>query len=135
MSRETIDRLPSIEHILEEQQALREIELIRDQQGMEGLNDRVLQFEESDGIRIVSYNEYEKETIFRDPEGKEFVDIVEMSVDEKVELDTMYDIVSEYEEMETDGALVIGEEKEVDIDFSRDEKDDIDRMRWKCKCD
>jgi hypothetical protein len=128
MSRETIERQPSIEHILaEEQKALREIQLIRNEQEMEGLHDRVLQFEESGGIRIVSYNESQKETVFRDPEGKEQVDVMELSVDEKVELDAMYDIVSEYEEIETDEAPILGEEKEIDDAFSRDEIEDNDR--------
>ncbi|HZY40334.1 MAG TPA: hypothetical protein VFE53_26970 [Mucilaginibacter sp.] len=106
---------------------MREIRLIRNEQEMEGLNDRVLQFEESGGIRIVSYNDYAKETVFRDPEGKEQVDVMELSVDEKVELDAMYDIVSEYEEMETDEAPILEEEKEIDDACSRDEIDDNDR--------
>jgi hypothetical protein len=71
VSERTIERQQSVDYDLAmEQQALREIQLIRNEQEMEGLNDRVLQFEESGGIRIVSYNDYEKETLIRDPSAR-----------------------------------------------------------------
>jgi hypothetical protein len=134
MSERTLERQPAIEHDLADEQAiLRQIQLLRQEQEMEGLHDRVLQFEESGGIRIVSYNDYEKETVFRDPEGKEQVDVTEITVDEKNELDNMYDIVQEYEheEMNMDDVdipnIEFDDEKDMDDDFGRDERDDIDR--------
>ncbi len=80
MSERNIERR-SIEQTLDEElKTLHDIQLLRDQQEMEGLNYRVLRFEESGGIRIVSYNEYEKETVYRDLEGKEHVGVEEMMV-------------------------------------------------------
>ena len=136
MSGRTLERQQTIEHTLDEdQKALREIQLIRDQQEMEGLHDRVLHFEESGGIRILSYNEHEKETVFRDPEGKERVDVDEITVDEKNELDAMYDIVEEYEREETnmDDVDILDEpeeEKDIDDCFARDDIDRDDGMEY-----
>jgi hypothetical protein len=139
MNGRTLDRQPSIEHILaDEQTALREIQLIRDQQEMEGLHDRVLQFEESGGIRIVSYNDYEKETLIRDLDGKEQVDVEELSVDERNELDSMFDIMQEYEQEEMDmddvdiPQVEFEQEKETDDVFERDEIDRDDDMEYDC---
>ncbi|HVW97073.1 MAG TPA: hypothetical protein VHA56_13970 [Mucilaginibacter sp.] len=132
MNRQTIERQPSVEQVLaEEQKALRDIQLLRESQEMEGLNDRVLQFEESGGIRIVSYNEYEKETLLRDPEGNEHVDVEEITVDEKSDLDAMYEIVSEYEDIETQSISEFEDERDLEDGFFRDdiadnERDDID---------
>ncbi len=124
MGERTIERQQSVDYDLAmEQKALHEIQLIREDQEMEGLSDRILQFEESGGIRIVSYNDYEKETLFRDSEGKEQVDIEEMTIDEKNELDSMFETITEYEEMENDDIRDVDEEKGVDEDFSRDESE------------
>jgi hypothetical protein len=127
MNRQILERQPDIDEILaQEQRALREMQLIRDQE-MEGLHDRVLQFEESGGIRIVSYNDYEKETLFRDPDGKEQVTIEKITLDDKNELDSMFETISEYEEMAND-IREVDEEKELDTDFSTDEieQDDME---------
>jgi hypothetical protein len=127
VSERTIERQQSVDYDLAmEQQALREIQLIRNEQEMEGLNDRVLQFEESGGIRIVSYNDYEKETLIRDPEGKEQVNVEEITVDEKNEFDSIFEIISEYEEIKNDSICEIDDEKEMNSDFSRDENEHDD---------
>jgi len=129
MSSRTLERQQSIDHILaEEQKALREIQQIRERDEKD-FRDRILYIEESNGIKIVSYNNYEIETLFRDLEGNEQVEIEEITLDEKNQLDSMYDLIAENDREEiTDEPDMeeIEEEKDVDDDFERDEMDDID---------
>ena len=98
MSGKTLERQQSTEYLLaEEQKALREIQQIREQQENAVIQDRVLYFEESGSVRIVSYSDTLKETVSRDPEGKEHVDLEELTINEKNELDSMYDLIAEHE--------------------------------------
>lgn len=131
MRQRTLERQQNIARTsVDDQKALREIQQIREQDEKE-FRDRILYIEESNGIKIVSYNNYEIETLFRDLEGKEQVEIEEISLDEKNQLDTMYDIIEEHEqeEMNMDDVDIpeIEEERDELDDFSRDENDDIDR--------
>ena len=131
MAQKTLDKQQIITRTeLDEQKTLREIQQIREQDEKE-FRDRILYIEESNGIKIVSYNNYEIETLFRDLEGKEQVEIEEISLDEKNQLDTMYDTIEEHEqeEMNMDDVDIPEFEEERDEldDFSRDDNDDIDR--------
>jgi hypothetical protein len=131
MNRQTVEREPSVdEMVAQEQKVLHEMQLIRDKE-MEGLSDRVLQFEESGAIRIISYNDYEKETLVRDALGVEQVEVEEISLDEKSELDSMYETISDYELFESDTVYDIDDDRELDEGFFRDdvgenERDDLE---------
>lgn len=127
MAQKTIDKQQTITRTeLDEQKTLREIQQIREQDEKE-FRDRILYIEESNGIKIVSYNNYEIETLFRDLEGKEQVEIEEISLDEKNELDSISDTVEEYEENNIDDMPELEEEKDENDEFFRDDNDDIDR--------
>lgn len=127
MAQKTLDKQQTITRTeLDEQKALREIQQIREQDEKE-FRDRILYLEESNGIKIVSYNNYEIETLFRDLEGKEQVEIEEISLDEKNELDSISDTVEEYEENNIDDMPELEEEKDENDEFFRDDNDDIDR--------
>jgi len=131
MSGRTIERQQSIEQTLaNEETILRDIRLLREEQEKEGLNERVLYFEESGGIKIVSYNEYEKEIVTRDPEGKEQIEQEQITIDEKNELDSMLDFIEEHGQDDVNGDDIefpefVGEEW--DDRFERFEEPDNDR--------
>lgn len=127
MRQRTLEKPKTITPLsIEEQKALHDIQNIRGQQEMDRPSYRVMTFEELEGTKIVSYDDYTKETVGHDPEGQDYITTEEITIDEKNELDFMYDMSVENDEREDD-ALEIEDERDEPDDFFRDDPEDIDR--------
>ena len=111
---------------LDEQKALREIQTIRDQKAYEPAMSRVLNFDGQGLTKTVSYSDDKKETVWRDPDDQEHIVQEELTIDEKDDLDFMYDMAMENDERVVDDPE-IGEDRDELDDFSRDDNNDIDR--------
>jgi len=98
ISKEQINKLPM--DLTEDKKALKEIEKLRQEKENHSKmkeEERHLNFEEDSGTKSISYSDFVKGTVWTDLNGITHEELTELSIDEKADLDRMYEIVEDVE--------------------------------------